>query len=429
MNIWIINPYGPIPSEGWREYRFTTLGSALARAGHSVIWWTSSFSHHFKRHRCQGWSDIDIETGFSIRLVPTPGYVKNIGFGRILRDLVFAYRVYQRGRRLPSPDIIVASESPLGFGYAGLRLGRALGCPVIHDQMDLWPELFEPVFPTWLRPAVHAALWPVYAYRHRFYHQLDGLTALAQPYLDVPLHEAPVIRDRPHALIYNGIDVAAFRAAMSEPGPLPDGLPAKAPGEVWAIFAGSLGPSYDIPVILEAARQCSAANLPVRFVLAGDGPARAAVEAFLRQQPQARLTYVGQLRPTELARVYRQCDIGLAAYSARSNVEMPDKFYDYTAAGLPMVNSLTGEVSRIIQERRLGLQYAGGDATSLAAAVGRLTRDPGLRAEFAANANTAAMEFDQHRQYSGFVGLVETLVARHRASRLAAPGTLRTCRR
>lgn len=417
MNIWLINPYGPIPSETWREYRFAMLGSALARAGHQAMWWTSSFSHHFKQQRCVGWMDTDCEPGFTIRLVPSPGYKHNIGFGRVLRDWIFALKVFNRARKISAPDAIVTYESPLTFGYAGLRLGQSLGCPVIHDQMDLWPELFEPAFPAWLRPAIHAALWPVYSYRRRFYARIDGLAGLASPYLDVPLREAPALTSRPHELVYNGIDVAAFQAAMSESAEPLAGLPPKKPGEIWAIFAGSLGPSYDIPVILESARQCAAMSISVRFIMAGDGPARSIVEKFPVQYPEARLTYVGQLRPVELIRLYRQCDIGLAAYSSRSNVEMPDKFYDYTAAGLPVINSLTGEVSRIIKKREIGLQYSGGNSASLTEAIGHMALSPELRADCAANARAVAMEFDRHRQFGRFVRLIETVVSRHHAAR------------
>jgi glycosyltransferase involved in cell wall biosynthesis len=420
VNVWLLNPYGPIPAEAWRPYRFAVLGSALARAGHTVTWWTSTFSHHFKRQRAEGWRDVAVEPRFAIRLVPTPGYRRNIGVGRIRRDLVFALRAYRRGRRSPAPDVIVTAESPLTFGYAGLRLGRALGCAVIHDQMDLWPEFFEQVLPAWLRPAAHAALGPLYAYRRCFYRQLDGLAALARPYLEAPLREAPVLRERPHALIYNGVDVTAFRAAMTAQGALPVDLPSKGSGEIWAVFAGSLGPSYDIPVILEAARRCAAANLPVRVILAGDGPARATVTAFIACHPDARVTYMRHMKPAHLVRLYLQCDIGLAAYTPKSNVEMPDKFYDYTAAGLPVINSLAGEVRGIVRDLRLGLQYAGGDPASLTDAIRRLVLDPALRTEMAARALKAAMEFDRHVQYKRYVELVEAVVTRHAKSRRTA---------
>ena len=36
MNIWLINPYEPIPGEAWRDYRFTIIAETLARHGHQV---------------------------------------------------------------------------------------------------------------------------------------------------------------------------------------------------------------------------------------------------------------------------------------------------------------------------------------------------------------------------------------------------------
>jgi glycosyltransferase involved in cell wall biosynthesis len=221
-------------------------------------------------------------------------------------------------------------------------------------------------------------------------------------------------------LIYNGVDVTAFRAAMTAQGALPVDLPSKGSGEIWAVFAGSLGPSYDIPVILEAARRCAAANLPVRVILAGDGPARATVTAFIACHPDARVTYMRHMKPAHLVRLYLQCDIGLAAYTPKSNVEMPDKFYDYTAAGLPVINSLAGEVRGIVRDLRLGLQYAGGDPASLTDAIRRLVLDPALRTEMAARALKAAMEFDRHVQYKRYVELVEAVVTRHAKSRRTA---------
>ena len=48
MKIWLINPYGPIEGENWRDYRFNQFGKYLANQGHEVIWWTSNFAHHLK---------------------------------------------------------------------------------------------------------------------------------------------------------------------------------------------------------------------------------------------------------------------------------------------------------------------------------------------------------------------------------------------
>ena len=77
MTIWLLNPYGPIPGEGWREYRYTMIGEALAANGHTVVWWAANFSHHFKRFRSPSWQDRHVSPGFAIRLVPTSVVSRN----------------------------------------------------------------------------------------------------------------------------------------------------------------------------------------------------------------------------------------------------------------------------------------------------------------------------------------------------------------
>ena len=48
---------------------------------------------------------------------------------------------------------------------------------------------------------------------------------------------------------------------------------------------------------------------------------------------------------------------------------MPDKFYDYTAAGLAVVNSLQGEIKEYVQDAGVGVQYEAENSDSLYDAV------------------------------------------------------------
>ena len=259
------------------------MADALTKSGYDVVWWTSNFSHHFKRFRSGVWIDMQINEHFIVRLVPTPGYKRNVGFWRIIRDCVFSYRTYKRGTRLAAPDCIVYYESPLSFGYAGQKLAQFHGCPVIFDQMDLWPELIEQVFPQPLRILANLALKPVYKNRKKVYSRLDAAIGLASPYLEVVLRVAPVLDYRPHSVIYNGIDVKAFRRAMQESVDITGALPEKTAEEIWAVFAGSLGPSYDIPTLLRVARLLKHSSQNIRIIIAGDGPLRHALKVSRRK--------------------------------------------------------------------------------------------------------------------------------------------------
>ena len=93
MKIWLLNPYGPLPGEAWRETRYAMLGRVLARHGHEVIWWTAGFCHHSKMVRTEVPKDIAVEPNFTIRLVPTPPYRRHIGLARLRFEFLFALRV------------------------------------------------------------------------------------------------------------------------------------------------------------------------------------------------------------------------------------------------------------------------------------------------------------------------------------------------
>ena len=77
--------------------------------------------------------------------------------------------------------------------------------------------------------------------------------------------------------------------------------------------------------------------------------------------------------------IYEYCDIGLATYTAGSNVDMPDKFYYYTAAKLAVINSLTGEIAEHNENEKLGVNYIPGDLDSLYNAIKSVSIDNNLK--------------------------------------------------
>lgn len=411
MKIWLINPYGPIPGEGWRDYRFTLLGKTLASRGHDVVWWTANFSHHFKRHRSEGWRDVPVTQGFQIRLVPTTAYTKNIGWGRVRYEATFSARLYARGIREESPDCIIGIDPPQMVGLASVKLARRLRVPLILDVFDLWPELFELAFPRAVRPLAPAVLSPLYMLRRHNLRRADAVVSLCRTYLDAACEIVPRVRNGRSIVAFNGVDVSRFRASAAVPldsASLRVDLE-KRPGDVWAIFAGTLGNNYDVLTLLGAAELLQSRQPNIRFLIAGEGPLRPQVSELIRSRQLANTSYLGTVRHDDLARIYQSCDIGLSAYGPGSNVAMPDKAYDYMAAGLPIVNSLRGELETLVAERGFGIQYSAGDATSLAEALGRLAANEGLRKRMAANSSLAAMEFDTNVQYAKYAEFVERL--------------------
>lgn len=406
--VWLINPYGPLPGERWREYRCATLGRILADAGCNVTWWTAGFSHHFKTHRCRQWKEVPVGSNFRVCLVPTPGYGRHIGLGRLVFELVFAWRLDGRARRGAGPDFIITPDTPQASAMVAARLSRRFGAKLIIDVMDLWPELFELVLPRVLRPAGRRLLWPFYALRRVVRRRADAVTALCPSYLRHVLRDARAgVQSR---VIYNGIDVSGFRAQSLGRQPQAEALlgRSKPEGETWAVFAGTVGNNYDMECLAAAARILQKDVPAVRIWVAGDGPLRSRLARAV-EQGLGNLHLLGQVEHSALASIYRSCDVGLCAYSGDSNVGMPDKAYDYMAAGLPIISSLRGDLQEFIRTRQIGLFYEPGDAQSLAFALRTLARDGLLRKQFGSNAFACGWEFDRAGQYGRMVELLHTL--------------------
>lgn len=355
-NVWLINPYGPIEGESWREYRFNQFGKYLSTQGFNVVWWTSNFSHHFKQYRSDGWKDIKVNNNYYIRLVPSTSYKKNFGIGRFIKDIVFAKNAYKKFTEYSKPDIVITNNSPLLMGYPDFKYCNKYKVPIIADQMDLWPEFIEQVIGKPFSKILHLLFKPIYHNRKRNYDKLSGCIALGENYLKKMFDISPALMSKPNALIYNGIDVKAFRN-KNITNREEDGI-------LRCIFAGTLGPSYDVGNILKCAQYFDE-NFPnkTEFIIAGSGPLEEEVKNM--EKKLANLQFLGKLLPEDLIPIYSYCDVGLSTYSEGSNVDMPDKFYDYTAGGLIVVNSLNGEIKKYIEKYHCGVNYQAGDFSSL----------------------------------------------------------------
>jgi glycosyltransferase involved in cell wall biosynthesis len=257
-------------------------------------------------------------------------------------------------------------------------------------------------------------LFPLYRLRRHIRNHASSIFSLAESYLRRAVADVSGACAALHtAVIFNGIDVQRLRD-VGTTGPLvceAKHLGEKAAGELWAVFSGSLGKTYDIRTMAAAAELLASWNRKIRIIITGAGP----LAEFLRGAQQAlgerRLLYLGTIGNEDLYRLYMRCDIGLCAYGAESNVAMPDKAYDYLAAGLVVVNSLKGELEGRVCDRELGIAYRAGDAASLAKALCYLADNPEMRVRMRENSYAAALEFDQARQFPKIVSLVEKVTS------------------
>ncbi len=405
MNIWIVNPYGTLPSEGWREYRSLMLARALAEDGHDVTWWISDFEHRRKSYRsCGELSDPLLPKGVRVMGVHSTPYIRNISLQRIRYEINYGREFGRMALAESPPDVIVMGDPALFFGAPVLAYRARVGCKLILDVIDLWPELFTVTLPKLFQPLGRFIFSPLYRKRVKLIKRCDAVVAVSQDYMNVVLQAKNI--DIPNLVSYLGIDVIRQRGLKFNPVLAKKLREFRAEHSLVAVYAGTLGDAYDMDLLLSAVAKSAGRGNGLAFVVAGDGPRKNDVDACARKYPQ-HLLFLGALPPDDLVTLYQIADVGLMTYVPGSTVAMPVKFFDYLVAGLAVLSSLQREVHQAIDEHQIGMNYRASDLSDFLRCLSVMSTNVALLQSFKAAAFNLAEEYDTAKQYSNFSHFIE----------------------
>lgn len=383
--IWLITVGEPLPnsSQAARLLRTGLLAGVLAERGHEVVWWTGSFDHTSKRF----WPEAGVDRcgsatdpGYTIRFLQSTGYQRNISIARLRDHAAAAASFTAQAKASEPPDVILCSLPTLELCEAAATYARAQRVPLALDVRDLWPDVFYTALPTFLRPL---GPWLMGFYErsaNRALQQADAITACSSGYLNWGLRRAKRVQ-RPQDRVFA---LGNVKPKSSTPNDLDPALAALLKqGKKLIVFAGVFGHSYDLFTPIEAARQLQtpSENSAIKtgdvvFVFAGRGDK---LEPLIQQAAGLNnVFFTGWIGSVQLNALLDSAWLGLAAYHAHALQSLPNKPFDYLSHGLPILNSLNGELAELVEAQSIGFNYPSGDAVALVATVRRLLQEPHL---------------------------------------------------
>ena len=412
MNIWIIYPNGDIPGEGLRMGRSQMIAEALVPAGHEVTWWVSAFNHNTKTFRSK--DDIVISPKFTIRPVQTNGYKRNISFQRIQSENEYSKQIYLNAHKYKSPDIIIMSDPALFRSKPIIKLIKEKKALLVLDVIDLWPELFHIIFPKFLSKIGNLIFAPLYFHRKNLFRKADAIIAVSESYLDLAKKIVPNLSMEFMKSVYYGVNLAKFRSVEERSSVLPLPLQniTRTKGELVAIYASSLGSNYDLKTLLEAVKLLEKRKINLKVLIAGIGPLKDYIISFIKENNLKQVIYIGNPDSSTMSSIFSYCDIGLSMYVKGSTVAMPIKAFNYFCAGLPIVNSLKGDLSDILLKHNAGSNFEPENARSLVEVLQGLINSPSKLETMAKNSYNLASLFDEKIQYKKVLDMVEKLAVK-----------------
>jgi glycosyltransferase involved in cell wall biosynthesis len=170
-------------------------------------------------------------------------------------------------------------------------------------------------------------------------------------------------------------------------------------------------PPKDHATFLHAAARVVETVPTAEFHLVGAGPEEAAARALSDGLGLAgRVRFLGALEPAAVWAALNR--FAVAVLSSRSE-GMPNTVLEAMVAARPVVATAVGDVPALVRDGVTGLLVAPGDADALAAAVGRILKDPALAADLGAAARRQALAAHGPARMTGaFLDLYRALGAR-----------------
>lgn len=380
MNIWIVSAYDPLPiiDEDIRLLRYGSIAQSLVANGHRVVFWTSTFAHWRKQSRFSEDTTREIAPRFTAEFLHAPGYASNVSLARIRHNFQLARAFTRRaGHAADLPDVILAEIPCLELAEVAAKFAAKHRIPFICDIQDIWPDVYLTCLPSWCHGLARWLLFTEYARLRRILATAKGVTAVSEAYLRWTLpwmirpHGA---HDQVYPLGYALPSAAVRRKAADRRAAFlaQHGL---ASDQLLVTFLGQFATSYDVETIVETARllEKNPALPAYQLVLAGNGDK----EPTLRRRAAGlrTVTFTGWLEHADTICLLESSHLALAAYARNAAQSLPYKPFEYMAFGLPIINSLPGELANMITRSQLGLNYEAGSPASLADAIAQLLND------------------------------------------------------
>jgi glycosyltransferase involved in cell wall biosynthesis len=243
-----------------------------------------------------------------------------------------------------------------------------------------------------------------------FYRHVVGFSNRCS-YVTAPTATAlGLLRERglrvPSGVVSNGVDLRAY-----SPGPPDDrirrryGLTAGGP---LILSVGRLSPEKRTDVLLDAAARLGPGHPGAQIAIAGTGPD----EARLRARAQrlgvtGRVRFLGFVPGSDLPALYRLADV----FAIASEAELQSlTTMEAMATGLPVVAVDAYALAELVRPEDNGFLARPGHAAEVAAYLGRVCSDPGLRARMSAASLRIIGGHERHRLLAQWESIYRTLV-------------------
>ncbi|SEF83614.1 glycosyltransferase family 4 protein [Algoriphagus boritolerans] len=358
MKVIYIHQYFRTPDQGGavRSYH---LAKGLVNAGIDVEMITA---HNFPDYD-QRWID-----GIRVHYLPVK-YDQKYGFLKRIRAFwKFVLKARRLIKKLPRPDLLYITSTPLTTGLIGLWAKKQLALPYIFEVRDLWPE--APIQVGAIRNPVAKSF--LYRLEKRIYDQALSLVALSP---GIIAHLQKVSPNRDVALIPNFSNLEVFfpkekNQKLLRQLSLSDGLT--------IAYTGALGQVNAVEELLDLAEMAQNHDKKWNFLIMGTGSHEEDLKKIAQTKKLSTVHFIPFGSKEDVNEVLSLADFAWISFAHLPvlKTNSPNKFFDALAAGKAILVNHKGWVYDLIKTHELGISCLPGKMVATFAKLETLAENP-----------------------------------------------------
>ena len=403
MKVLYLHQYFTLPTQagGTRSYE---MAQSLIARGHQVTMVcglegnaTIDIPQTKKKNIRRGMVD-----GIDVVQISVP-YSNNMGLVARAKSFVsFAWQSVKFALK-EDYDVLFATSTPLTAGIPGIVMKLFRRKKFIFEVRDLWPELPKALGmtnPFWIG-CMSVLEW-------LSYHCADGCVGLSPGICEGIKKRSQ--KNKPITMVPNGCDLNIFSPSLKSDLDL-DGI---SPDDKVAIFTGAHGIANGLDAVLDTAKEVlKKGRKDVKFAFLGKGKMKAHLQERVENESISNCLFYDPIPKVQLARIVASATVGMmvlknvpAFYYGTS----PNKFFDYIASGLPIINNYPGWLSDMITKNKMGEVVEPDNAEAFAETLIKMVDDPESLSVYSKNARLfAEKEFSRVKLGNEFVDFFEKI--------------------
>ncbi|MEH6962214.1 glycosyltransferase family 4 protein [Priestia megaterium] len=371
MNILYIHQYFQINSGGTRSYEFSQY---LTKKGHNVTVLTGA--------------NIDTREKININIVSTnTKYGQNFSFyKRIKSFLHFMFKSVKLGIKQRETDIVFATSTPLTVGVTGLLISKVLKKKFVFEVRDVWPDV--PIELGFIKNKLVVKI--LKRLEKYIYRNADHIIVLSSGMEENLLKKG--IKKEKISVIPNLANNNVLDALTINKMEIVEKYPALKDKFI-CIHHGTMGFVNGLDHILKVAKESK--DKEILYLLVGEGNQKEKLIEEKNKYNLENVLIIDGMSKVEVFKLLKFSHIGIMSVSKYKILEdnSANKFFDFLAAGKPVLLNYKGWQDEILRENNSGKGFQNDDVKSYYKYIKELKDNKNLYDKTCANSKKLALNY------------------------------------